>query len=155
MDRNIPLSCDWRKKPQKGQKKPSVNRTKFSSYRGNFSWNGVRTESYKKEGSEWADIVRQTLVGNHGESAKFHLRYFEIAPGGFSSFEMHNHEHVVIGIRGHGICIAGKKRYRIGFLDTLYLKPNEPHQLKNISDQPFGFFCIVNAKRDRPKIIEK
>ncbi|MCJ7483553.1 MAG: cupin domain-containing protein, partial [Thermodesulfovibrionales bacterium] len=70
-----------------------------------------------------------------------------------SSFEMHTHEHVVIGVRGNGICIAGRKKYKIGFLDTLYIKPNEPHQLRNPSNEPFGFFCIVNAKRDRPKTI--
>jgi quercetin dioxygenase-like cupin family protein len=147
--------CDWKRSPEKRIKESFLNTTRFFKYRGNFTWQGILTEKYKPGGDEWSDIIRQTLIGNHGESAKFHLRYFEIAPDGFSSFEMHKHEHVVIGIRGQGICIAGKKRYKIGFLDTVYIKPSEPHQLKNTSNQPFGFFCIVNAKRDRPKIIRK
>jgi quercetin dioxygenase-like cupin family protein len=147
------IACEWKKKPRRGPKTLPFNMTRFSKYRGNFSWRGIQTERYKSGGDEWSDIVRQTLIGNHGESTKFHLRYFEIAPDGFSSFERHEHEHVVIGIRGQGICIVGKRKYKIGFLDTLYIKPHEPHQLRNFSDQPFGFFCIVNAKRDRPKII--
>lgn len=147
--------CDWKIKTNKTSHAKTGNKTRLSKYKGNFSWQGIQIEKYKREGDEWADIVRQTLIGNYGESTRFHLRYFEIAPNGFSSFERHKHEHVVIGVRGDGICIVGKKKYTIGFLDTLYIKPNEPHQLKNPYDKPFGFFCIVNAKRDRPKIISK
>jgi quercetin dioxygenase-like cupin family protein len=136
-----------------GKKNTGKGKNRFYRYKGDFSWHGIMTEKYKPAGKEWADIVRQTLIGNRGETTKFHLRYFEIAPGGFSSLEMHKHEHVVIGIRGQGVCVAGKKKYVIGFLDTLYIKPEEPHQLRNVSTEPFGFFCIVNAKRDRPKIL--
>jgi ribulose-bisphosphate carboxylase large chain len=142
-----PLSCDFGAPRKKRQK----NITRLYRHKGDFSWKGIKTEEYKTEGKGWADIVRNTLIGNQGESTKFHLRYFEIKPGGFSSFEWHNHEHVVIGLRGRGICMAGKKRYQIGFLDTLYIEPKMPHQLKNPFNEPFGFFCIVNAKRDRPR----
>ncbi len=145
------LYCDFASQKKVKEK----NKIRFYKYKGNFTWRGIKTERYKPAGKDWADIIRQTLIGNHGETTKFHLRYFEIAPGGYSSFEMHTHEHVVIGIRGEGICIAGKKKYRIRFLDTLYIKPNEPHQLQNPYDEPFGFFCIVNAKRDRPKTLSQ
>jgi ribulose-bisphosphate carboxylase large chain len=147
------ISCDWKKKPAKKENTSLGCKSRLYRCTGNFAWKGIKTERYKPTGRDWADIVRQTLVGNRGETTKFHLRYFQIAPGGFSSCEMHRHEHVVIGIRGEGICVVGKKKYGIGFLDTLYIKPGEPHQLRNISDEPFGFFCIVNAKRDRPKIL--
>ena len=141
------LSCDFGHSPRK----KAENRTRVHRFQDNFSWKGIKAEKYKPAGKDWADIVRNTLIGNRGESTKFHLRYFEIAPGGYSSYEWHRHEHVVIGVRGRGICLAGKKRYQIGFLDTLYIEPKLPHQLKNPFDEPFGFFCIVNAKRDKPK----
>jgi ribulose-bisphosphate carboxylase large chain len=147
------ISCDWTEKPDKNRKTLSENKTRLFRYKGSFSWRGIRTEKYKIAGADWADVIRRTLIGSHGESAKFHLRYFEIAPDGFSSFEKHSHEHVVIGIRGKGVGIAGKKKYKIGFLDTLYIKPNEPHQFRNPYNEPFGFFCIVNAKRDRSRIL--
>lgn len=148
MEKNA-FSCDWRNPKKQGVK----NKNRFYKYRGNFTWRGIKTERYKSRGGDWSDIVRQTLIGKHGETVKFHVRYFEIEPGGYSSFETHKHEHVVIGIRGEGICIVGNTKYKIGFLDTLYIQPNEPHQLKNPYNEPFGFFCIVNAKRDRPKIL--
>jgi quercetin dioxygenase-like cupin family protein len=131
------------------------NETRLYRYAGNFLWKGIKPERYKPSGKDWAQIVRQTLIGNRGETSKFHLRYFEIAPKGYSSFEMHKHEHVVIGIRGKGICTVGRKGYSINFLDTLYIKPNEPHQLKNPFEEPFGFFCLVNARRDRPKTLKE
>jgi mannose-6-phosphate isomerase-like protein (cupin superfamily) len=161
--KKTPITCNRETgvAKQKGKKSHVYNKSKLYKYKGNFSWKGIKIEKYKKTGRGWSDIVRQTLIGNHGETTKFHLRYFEIAPGGYSSFEMHRHEHVVIGIRGKGLCIVRNRRsagvgktYDIGFLDMLYIEPGAPHQLRNTFSEPFGFFCIVNAKRDRPKILE-
>jgi quercetin dioxygenase-like cupin family protein len=145
------LYCDFNSKAEK----TSDNTTNLYRHMGNFKWKGIKKECYKPSGKEWSAIVRQTLIGNHGESAKFHFRYFEIAPGGYSNLEMHKHEHVVIGIRGKGICVTGKKKHILNFLDTLYIGPGIVHQLKNPHNEPFGFFCIVNAKRDKPKILSK
>lgn len=145
--------CHVTPRKKNGGQKLSSNRTRLSVHRGDFSWRGVKKTRYKSEGSDWMGIVRQTLIGERGESTKFHVRYFEIAPNGHSSYEVHRHEHVVIGVRGKGICLAGNKTYRIGYLDIVYIRPNEPHQLRNHSEEPFGFLCIVNAKRDKPKVL--
>lgn len=142
--------CDWKGKVSK---KEELNQSRFYKYKGNFSWNNIKKEKYKQSGNGWKNIVRQTLIGNHGETTKFHVRYFEISPGGYSSFEKHHHEHVVIGLNGEGICIVGKKKYHLRFLDVIYIKPNEPHQLRNPFEKPFGFLCIVNSRRDKPVII--
>jgi ribulose-bisphosphate carboxylase large chain len=94
------------------------------------------------------------LIGAHGETTKFHVRYFEISQGGNSSFEKHRHEHVVICIRGRGALLFGKKKRPMEYLDTAYISPDTPHQLTNPYQEPFGFLCIVNAKRDRPKLLK-
>ncbi len=149
----IPLSCDWQNKPEKKKRQSSDNKSALYKYTGKFTWEGVKTEQYKVSGKDWSDIIRKTFIGIRGETTRFHLRYFEIAPGGYSSFEKHRHEHVVIGIRGKGICVINKKKYIVNYLDTLYIAPSAPHQLRNPYKEPFGFFCIVNAKRDKPKIL--
>lgn len=130
-------------------------KSRLYRHRGDFTWTGIKTEKYKPKGGDWADIVRRVLIGNHGEAVRFHLRYFEISPGGYSSFEKHRHEHVVICVRGRGRVLTGKRRHTMNFLDTLYIASEEPHQLSNPYDEPFGFFCIVNAKRDKPKILKR
>ncbi|MCG2710061.1 MAG: hypothetical protein L6246_07085 [Thermodesulfovibrionales bacterium] len=56
-------------------------------------------------------------------------------------------------VRGKGKAMIGKKLYEMNFMDTLYISPNTPHQLSNPFGEPFGFLCIVNAKRDKPRII--
>ena len=147
------LHCDFVSGKKTGNEKQ--NKSRLYKHKGNFRWEGIKPEQYKPSGKDWYDIVRQTLTGNKGETTKFHVRYFEIAPGGNSSFEMHKHEHVVIGIRGRGICIVGKKKLHMKFLDTLYIETNKPHQLKNPYDEAFGFLCVVNAKRDKPKMLSE
>lgn len=148
-DHSVPC-CDW--KP--AAKSRTDNTDRILRHRGNFSWTGVKTERYKSTEGGWSSITRRVLVGNLGESAKFHLRYFEIEPGGFSSLEQHRHEHVVICVRGKGTITIGRKKHTLRHLDTVYLGPRTVHQISNPFDEPFGFFCIVNSKRDRPTAVK-
>ena len=129
------------------------NRNAFYQHRGDFRWRGVRDEPYKPSQGVWSGIIRRVLIGSHGESAKFHVRYFEIAPGGRSSLEKHRHEHVVICVKGEGVVRTGKVKRRVAFMDTVYVSPDTPHQLLNTRKEPFGFLCIVNARRDKPKVL--
>lgn len=143
-------SCDVPTTPAK----KIVNRNTKYSFQGGFRWKGVRVEKYKPGGNDWSDIIRQVLIGPERESVKFHVRYFELGPGGSSSYETHNHEHVVIGVRGNGKARVSRRNVDVKFLDVLYIRPNAPHRFSNPYDEPFGFFCIVNAKRDRPRPVK-
>jgi len=135
-------------------KRKTNNRNRLYPFQNNFTWKGIKVQRYKPEGNDWSEIVRQVLIGSHGETTRFHLRYFEIKPKGYSSFETHKHEHVVIGIRGRGRVRLNKRSLNIGFLDVLYIAPHTPHRLYNPYNEPFGFFCIVNAKRDKPRPVK-
>jgi quercetin dioxygenase-like cupin family protein len=139
-----------------GSRRPvkKTNKTALYKHKGEMTWRGVKEEPYKTKGNEWSNIVRKVLIGSRGESTKFHVRYFEIGPGGCSSLERHRHEHVVICLRGEGVVQTGKRKSTMEFMDTLYIAPDTVHQLSNPFTEPFGFLCIVNAKRDRPKIIQ-
>jgi quercetin dioxygenase-like cupin family protein len=95
-----------------------------------------------------------SLLGESGENTAFHIRYFEIAPGGFSSLEQHQHEHAVIVLRGQGAVQLGGQLHAIGFGDVVYVAPRERHQFRNPSpNEPLGFLCIVDAERDRPVVM--
>jgi ribulose-bisphosphate carboxylase large chain len=141
-----------------GGEKSSVkrpNRTAFYKHKGDFKWSGVKDEPYKTRGADWSNIIRRVLIGAHGESAKFHVRYFEISPKGNSSLELHRHEHAVICVKGRGMVITGRTKHTMGFMDTVYISPDTVHQLSNPYHEPFGFLCIVNSRRDRPKVVQK
>ena len=146
-----PLSCDWKSPSSKREVK---NKNIIIRYRGNFKWRGVKEDKYKNKEDGWSSITRSVLIGNNGEDTRFHVRYFEIQPGGYSSYEWHKHTHVVICLRGKGLVRLDKKRYPINYLDTIYIAPNIKHQLINPYNEPFGFLCIVNSKRDMPKPVK-
>jgi len=124
---------------------------------GNFRWQDVILEPYKisaHRGGEFCRASRQVLLGASGEPVDFNVRYFELQRGGFTSLERHRHCHFVIGVRGRGWACVGEQQYRIGPLDVLYIGPDEPHQLRAGRSPTFGFFCIVDGERDRPRPID-
>jgi ribulose-bisphosphate carboxylase large chain len=132
------------------------NHSKVIRHRGELRWDGVEAESYKATTESWKGVTRRELVGKRGESPRFHVRYFELDPGGFSTLEKHDHEHVVVVQRGHGEVRLGCTLYHVAFGDVVYVAPGDPHQFLNPEDarEPFGFLCIVNAERDRPEPVD-
>lgn len=162
-ERKDAFSCDWQPpgvsppQPAEGQGSGSSGGPPscvhpFSP--GTHAWEGITPEAYKTEAGGWAGIVRHTLIGGRGEAAAFDLRYFEIAPGGNSSLERHRHVHVVVCIRGRGRILCGGAEQELNFLDLAYVAPDDPHQLSNPFDEPFGFFCLVDHERDRPQVLD-
>lgn len=132
---------------------PSVT---FSTSQPDFRWEGIPVQEYRMTDGEavtFCGITRQMLFGDRGEVIGFEVRYFEIAPGGWSSLECHGHAHAVIGLRGKGKVLLGDQVRSLGFLDLAYIGPNQLHRLTNESSEPFGFICIVDAQRDRPRLI--
>lgn len=131
----------------------SAHKSRVLQFQDGYSWEGAEHEAYKdgdEAGGTWRNVVRQVLVGKQGEGTSFHLRYFEVAPGGHSSLEKHGHTHVVIALRGQGRAVLGGSTYQLRPLDIIYVAPWTPHQFLAVGEEPFGFFCLVDAERDRP-----
>ncbi len=120
---------------------------------GDFNWEGVEARSYKKvaPAATWHGVDRHLLIGESGEATPFQLRYFEIEPGGYTSHEKHAHQHAVVVLRGRGEVLLGERWQQVGFGDVVYVAPNDPHQFRTVGDAPFGFLCVVDANRDRPR----
>jgi len=126
----------------------TIDRLTCNKYR--WTEGSRRVEPYKADGDfDFKGITRQELIGKSGENTSFDLRYFEIMPGGYSSLEKHVHEHVIIGVRGKGLCIKKRGKIIVRPHDIAYVGPMEEHQMRNTGRRPFGFFCIVDHKRDK------
>jgi len=126
-------------------------------FRRNFRWERVALEPYKLRSAgagEFAGASRQVIAGNRGEPIKFELRYFELEPGGFTSLERHRHCHVIVGLRGRGRVTIGTLEHRVAPFDAIYVAPHQPHQVRADGRTHFGFFCIVDRERDRPRPVE-
>ncbi|MGF1620395.1 MAG: cupin domain-containing protein [Rhodomicrobiaceae bacterium] len=123
----------------------------FRGHAGGFRWEGVDLHAYKEESSApFKDITRQTLFRDEMISGE--LRYFEIAPGGHSTLERHEHVHAVMVLRGKGRCLVGGELRDIGELDLVSIPPMTWHQFRAADDEPPGFLCMVDHERDRPQL---
>lgn len=116
-----------------------------------FSWIGRAPIPYKgQKRLPFEGISRVELFGKGGEASGFDVRYFEIQPGGFSSREKHQHTHCVIIARGSGVVSLNGDRTPVKPNDIVHVPPMVIHQFLNESDEPFGFYCVVDRHRDRP-----
>jgi mannose-6-phosphate isomerase-like protein (cupin superfamily) len=118
---------------------------------GGSRWEGVDCLPYKEdERARFKAISRQVLFADPALAAE--LRFFEVAPGGFSSLERHEHAHAVFVLRGRGQCLIGREVRHLEPHDLVTVPPWTWHQFRATADEPLGFLCMVNADRDRPQL---
>ena len=115
-----------------------------------FRWEDIPVLSYKEDGgTHFKSITRQVLFGAGDLGAE--LRYFEIAPGGHSTLERHDHDHSVMIIRGEGQVLVGLEVSKAGTHDLIRVPPQTWHQFRATADVPLGFLCLVRSERDKPQ----
>jgi len=119
--------------------------------RDDFRWQGVEERPYKEDARAlYKTITRQVLFSDPAMAGE--LRYFEVAPGGFSTLERHEHMHGVLILRGRGHCLVGDEVKRLATRDLVTVPPMTWHQFRATGDEPLGFLCMVNAERDKPQL---
>lgn len=118
---------------------------------GDYRWQGVELLRYKDEGTApFRDITRQVLFAPPDQACE--LRYFEIAPGGYSTLERHAHTHAVLILRGRGTVQLGNEVHAIAERDLVTVDPLIWHQFHAAADCALGFLCLVSKERDRPQL---
>lgn len=123
----------------------------YRAHRGGFRWDSVDLHAYKDEGiAPFKDITRQTLFKRSDMAGE--LRYFEIAPGGHSTLERHQHVHAVMIIRGCGRCLVGDEVRDITAFDLISIAPMQWHQFRAAPGEALGFLCMVDIERDKPQL---
>jgi quercetin dioxygenase-like cupin family protein len=95
-------------------------------------------------------VTRQVLFADPALGCE--LRYFEVAPSGYTTLERHEHAHAVMIQRGRGHCLVGDTVHAVAPLDLVHVPPHTWHQFRAGADEPLGFLCMVNAARDRPQL---
>jgi S-methyl-1-thioxylulose 5-phosphate methylthiotransferase len=119
--------------------------------RADFRWQGVDQRPYKEDAQAlFKAVTRQVLFSDPGMASE--LRYFEVAPGGFSTLERHEHMHAVLILRGSGQCLVGREVRALATRDLVTVPPMTWHQFRATSQEPLGFLCMVNAVRDKPQL---
>jgi quercetin dioxygenase-like cupin family protein len=126
-----------------------VERSKIIKY-ANGEWRDVAVQPYKDDDPRHRGVTRRELMGGDDEETlSFSVRYFEVAPGGFSTLERHEHTHAVMILRGSGTVVLGERVYAVAPHDCVYVAPDTLHQFQASEEEPLGFVCIVDRVRDR------
>jgi mannose-6-phosphate isomerase-like protein (cupin superfamily) len=126
-------------------------RTPHRAARDGFRWDGVEMRPYKEdERALYKAITRQVLFSDPAMAGE--LRYFEVAPDGFSTLERHEHMHGVLILRGSGHCLVGDEVKSLSTNDLVTIAPTTWHQFRASKGEPLGFLCMVNAERDKPQL---
>jgi mannose-6-phosphate isomerase-like protein (cupin superfamily) len=116
-----------------------------------FTWENVAIHPYKDDGSApFRDVTRQILFSGPDHASD--LRYFEVAAGGYSTLERHEHVHGVMILRGRGQALVGADIHDLAPFDLITVPPMTWHQFRASRGEPLGFLCLVNAERDKPQL---
>ena len=129
---------------------------------GAGDWAGIEPRRYRHEEeglARFRDVTRHALLGagpGSGEAGLgFELRYFEIAPGGYSSLERHAHGHAVVIVKGRGAVRLGEATEPVSTLDVVYVAPHDVHRFSADAGEALGFLCVVDRARDRPVVVDE
>ena len=116
-----------------------------------FCWDDVARRPYKEEGAApFRAVSRQVLFEEPALACE--LRYFEMAAGGYSTLERHEHMHGVMILRGRGRCLLGTGVRTVAPFDLVTIPAWTWHQFRADAGEPLGFLCMVNRLRDRPQL---
>jgi len=123
----------------------------FVAVDDDYRWDRVEVLRYKDEGSApFRDVTRQTLFRR--PDMRGELRYFEVAPRGYSTLERHEHAHAVMILRGAGEALVGERVFPVKALDLVTVPPLTWHRFRAASTAPLGFLCMVDAERDKSQL---
>jgi quercetin dioxygenase-like cupin family protein len=94
------------------------------------------------------DTTMRMLIGPDEGAPNFHMRCFEVAPGGYTPHHKHDYEHEILVLAGEGIARseAGDIPLRAG--SAVFVPANEMHQFVNESSQPLRFICLIPSPED-------
>ncbi len=104
--------------------------------KGELRWQGVPVRAYGPENSSADRATRQILIGTGENSPNFHMRYFAVQPGGYTSLDQHPHEHGVYVL--HGRARRAMSSIFLGMKCTSSLRWARSHLVSCVSCLPNG-----------------
>ena len=95
------------------------------------------------DGASGAKI--RMLVGPDDGATNFHMRQFEVEPGGHTPHHSHDYEHEILVLGGTGTARSAQGDHPIRKGDVIFIAPNEVHQFVNPGPDPLSFICLIPA----------
>ena len=93
-------------------------------------------------------VKMRMLAGPKDEVDNFHMRHFEVEPGGHSPHHSHPYEHEILILKGSGVAKSaqGDRPFKGG--DVIVVPASEKHQFVNSGPDALTFICLIPAPQD-------
>ncbi len=101
----------------------------------------VKKEDVKMEGVQTTSV--RWLIGQDSPAPNFHMRLFEVEPGGHSPLHTHGFEHEIYVVEGKGQINTEQKPIPLEKGSFALVMPNEKHQFENTGDSALKFLCMI------------
>ena len=95
-------------------------------------------------------VTVRWLIGPDSDAPTFHMRQFEISPGGHTPKHSHAWEHECYILEGQGkvhCATRGQRPVKAG--DVVYVRPGEEHQFVNDHWSKLTFLCLIPRPCDK------
>ena len=90
------------------------------------------------KGVEFRQLIAENL-----QAPNFHMRLFDVAPGGNTPKHTHEWEHEVYVVSGTGKIVLKDEDVPLAEGDAVLVEQNELHQFVNDSASPLRMICVV------------
>ena len=89
--------------------------------------------------------MHQRFVWTKDDGVKnFAMRLMEFEPFGHTSYHSHQEEHEFLFVEGEpGFVDSKGNEIRLEIGNTIYVPPNEPHQVKNLGNSVMKMVCMI------------
>jgi len=101
----------------------------------------VPAEKVAMTGAE--NVTIRWLLGKDSPAPNFHLRLFEVQPGGHSPYHAHPYEHEIYVLEGSGRLNAKGKSLPLAAGTFALVEPSEEHQFENSGSSVMKFLCLI------------
>ena len=88
-------------------------------------------------------VVFRKLIAENLGAPNFHMRLFDVAPGGNTPKHTHEWEHEVYVVEGTGKIVLESGDVPLAEGDAVFVEPNELHQFVNDSGSLMRMICVV------------
>lgn len=101
----------------------------------------VEFQAVEMEGAQGVGV--RWVIGPETDAPNFHMRVFDVEPGGFTPRHAHPWEHGVFVLDGEGTVTSAGKEETLVAGDVVYVPGDEEHQFEAANDTPLRFICLI------------
>ena len=88
------------------------------------------------------------LIGPNEGARCFHMRHFEVEPGGNTPHHQHDYEHEILVLKGEGMAVSGNENRPFQAGDVIFVPAKEVHQFRNTGSKPCELLCLIPAPEE-------